>query len=174
MAGYSFGRLRPVVHPEAYVSSHAVVIGDVEIGEGASVWPGVIIRGDNAKIVIGANANIQDGAVIHADPGFPVVIGESVSVGHMAMLHGCRIGEGSLIGIQAVVLNGAHVGPRCLVGAGSLLAQGRQFDGSHLILGSPAKVLRALTDEEAASIAKNATEYRERADRYRTELRREW
>nr|WP_240161137.1 gamma carbonic anhydrase family protein [Burkholderia sp. Ax-1719] len=166
--------MRPVVHPDAYVSSHAIVIGDVEIRQGASVWPGAIIRGDNAKIVIGENANVQDGAIIHADPGFPVFVGESVSVGHMAMLHGCRIGSGSLIGIQAVVLNGAHVGPRCMVGAASLIAQGKIFDGSHLILGSPAKALRALTDGEAAFIEANAAEYRERAERYRTELNREW
>ncbi|WP_250502092.1 gamma carbonic anhydrase family protein [Caballeronia sp. AZ7_KS35] len=171
MAAYSIGQLCPTIHPDAYVSRHAIVIGDVEIAEGASVWPGVIIRGDNEKIVIGPNANIQDGAVIHADPGFPVVIGDSVSVGHMAMLHGCEIGAASLIGIQAVVLNGAIIGTRCLVGACSLVPQGKAFPESTLILGSPAKALRTLTNDDAEFIVRNAQEYRERAQRYRLELR---
>lgn len=172
MASYSIGQLSPTIHPDAYVSSHAIVIGHVEIAEGASVWPGVIIRGDNEKIVIGPNANIQDGAVIHADPGFPVLIGDSVSVGHMAMLHGCEIGSASLVGIQAVVLNGAVIGKQCLVGACSLVAQGKTFPESTLIVGRPAKALRVLSDEDAAFVARNAQEYRERAQRYRRELRR--
>ncbi len=171
MTIYSFGSLRPSIHPEAYVSSHAVVIGDVEISAGASIWPGVIIRGDNEKIVIGSNSNIQDGAVIHADPGYPVVIGANVSVGHAAMLHGCQIDSSSLVGVQAVILNGAVIGQRCLVGACSLVPQGKSFVDSALILGSPAKALRALTEEDWAFISRNAEEYRERAQRYRSDLR---
>ena len=172
MTTYSIGSLSPVIHPDAYVSEHAVVIGNVEIAAGASVWPGVIIRGDNEKIVIGPNSNIQDGAVIHADPGYPVVIGGSVSVGHMAMLHGCQIGSSSLVGIQAVVLNGAIIGERCLVGACSLVPQGKHFHEPRLVVGSPAKALRALSKEDVAFIARNAEEYRERAARHRSGLHR--
>ncbi|WP_027802706.1 gamma carbonic anhydrase family protein [Paraburkholderia dilworthii] len=172
MAIYSFRDHSPAIHPDAYVSGHAVVIGNVEIAEGVSIWPGVIIRGDNEKILIGANSNIQDGAVVHADLGFPVVIGSAVSVGHAAMLHGCTIGSSSLVGIQAVVLNGAVIGARCLVGACSLVPQGKRFLESSLILGNPAKALRALTDDDAAFISLNAEEYVERARRYKSELRR--
>lgn len=172
MAIYSFGGSSPTIHPGAYVSSDAIVIGDVEIAEGASIWPGVVIRGDNERIVIGAGTNVQDGAIVHADPGFPTVIGDSVSIGHMAMLHGCRIGSATLVGIQAVVLNGAVIGEQSLIGACSLVAQGKTFPDSALVLGSPAKAIRTLTDSDAAFIAKNAAEYRERAQRYQQELRR--
>lgn len=170
MAIYSFGGLRPTIHQDAYVSPHAVVIGDVEIAAGASIWPGVVIRGDNAKIFIDKDSNVQDGAIIHVDPGFPVTIGKSVSVGHAAVLRGCSIGSSSLVGIQAVVLNGAFIGDRCLVGAGSLVAQGKTYPNSSLILGSPAKLLRTLTDEDVAFIRQNAVEYCDRAKRCRDDL----
>lgn len=172
MALYRIGSRRPVVHPGAYVSTEAVVIGDVEIEDGASIWPGAVIRGDNEKITIRRDANVQDGAVIHGDPGFTVVIGEGVSIGHQAMLHGCTVGQNCLIGIQAVVLNGAMVGSNCLVGAGALIGEGKSFPARSLIIGAPAKVLRELTDEDIAKLRANAIDYRERGMNYSRELDR--
>jgi carbonic anhydrase/acetyltransferase-like protein (isoleucine patch superfamily) len=172
MALYRIGTRQPIVHPDAYVSEHAVIIGDVEIEEGASVWPGAVIRGDNEKIMIGRDVNVQDGAIIHADPGFPVSIGAGVSIGHQAMLHGCVVGENSLIGIQAVVLNGATVGSNSLVGAAALLGEGKLFPERSLIIGVPAKVVRELTDDAVARLCANAREYRERGKKYSTQLER--
>ncbi|MGF6904965.1 gamma carbonic anhydrase family protein [Paraburkholderia sp. GAS348] len=172
MAVYRIGSQRPLIHPGAYVSEEAVIIGDVEIEEGASVWPGAVIRGDNEKIIIRRDANVQDGAVIHGDPGFPVIIGEGVSIGHQAMLHGCTVGQNCLIGIQAVVLNGAMVGSNCLVGAGTLIGEGKSFPARSLIIGAPAKVLRELTDEVIAKLRANAIDYRERGMNYSKELER--
>ncbi|NKJ50687.1 gamma carbonic anhydrase family protein [Burkholderia sp. SG-MS1] len=172
MANYRIRSRQPIVHPSAYVSEHAVIIGDVELEEGVSVWPGAVIRGDNEKIVIRRDVNVQDGAIIHADPGFPVTIGQGVSIGHQAMLHGCTIGENCLIGIQAVILNGARVGRNCLVGAGALLSEGKSFPERSLIIGTPARVSRELTDDVIAQLSANARDYRERGQSYRTELER--
>jgi carbonic anhydrase/acetyltransferase-like protein (isoleucine patch superfamily) len=147
-------------------------MGHVELEEGASVWPGAVIRGDNEKIVIRRDVNVQDGAIIHADPGFPVSIGRGVSIGHQAMLHGCTIGENCLIGIQVVILNGAMVGRNCLVGAGALLGEGKSFPERSLIIGTPARVSRELTDEVIAKLSANASDYRERGKTYSTELER--
>lgn len=172
MAIYRIGSKRPAIDASAYVSEHAVVIGDVEIQAGASVWPGAVIRGDNEKIVIRRNANVQDGATIHADPGFPVIVGDGVSIGHHAVVHGCVNGDYSLIGIQAVVLNGATVGPNTLVGAAALLGEGRSYPGGSLIIGVPAKVVRELTDDAIAALKANALDYRLRGERYARELER--
>ncbi|CAM2162007.1 gamma-carbonic anhydrase [Paraburkholderia sacchari] len=172
MALYKIGTRRPVIHPEAYVSEHAVIIGDVEIGPGASIWPGAVIRGDNEKITIGRDANVQDGAVIHADPAYPVVVGHGVSIGHQATLHGCFVGEHSLIGLQSVLLNGVWVGPNSLIGAADLLGENKRFPDRSLIVGAPAKVVRELNDEAVERIRINANEYRERGQMYATQLER--
>lgn len=172
MAIYKLGDDAPVIAATAFIAPDAAVIGKVYIGERASVWFGAKIRGDNELITIGASSNVQEGAVLHTDPGFPLEIGANVTVGHQAMLHGCTIGEGSLIGIQAVVMNGAVIGRDCLVGAGAVVTERKQFADRSLILGVPAKVVRPLTDEEVAGLARSADGYAARSERYRDGLER--
>jgi carbonic anhydrase/acetyltransferase-like protein (isoleucine patch superfamily) len=134
----------PAIHETAFVAESATIIGDVTLGENASVWPGAVVRADNDRIVIGAGSNVQDGAVLHTDPGFVLEIEPNVTIGHQAMLHGCTVKEGSLIGIQAVILNGAVIGRNCLVGAGAVVTEGKVFPDNSLILGAPARVVREL------------------------------
>jgi carbonic anhydrase/acetyltransferase-like protein (isoleucine patch superfamily) len=172
MAIYSFDGHTPRIAPDAYVAESATVLGRVTLGARASVWFGASVRGDNDDITIGDGSNVQDGAVLHVDPGYAMRIGERVSVGHQAMLHGCTIGNGALIGIQAIVLNGAVIGPDCLVGAGALVTEGKQFPARSLILGSPAKVVRELTDKDLLMLKGAADSYVERSARYRTSLLR--
>jgi carbonic anhydrase/acetyltransferase-like protein (isoleucine patch superfamily) len=169
---YQLGDDKPTIPESAYVSPEATLIGKVILGENASVWPGVVMRGDNEPIVIGGGSNVQDGAVMHTDPGFPLTVGENVTVGHQAMVHGCTIGDGSLIGIQAVIMNGAVIGTDCLVGAGSLVAEGKTYGDRKLILGSPAKVIRELTDEDIEKMHRAAAGYARRQSIYRTQLKR--
>jgi carbonic anhydrase/acetyltransferase-like protein (isoleucine patch superfamily) len=170
MPVYRLGELTPQIDPSAWIADNAVLIGRVVLGPGANVWWGAVLRGDNEPIVIGANSNVQDGAVLHTDPGCPLTLGEGVSVGHQAMLHGCSVGDGALIGIQAVVLNRAQIGARCLVGAGALVTEGQVFEPGQLIVGSPAAAKRALTPEQAQGLASIAGNYAERAQRYRRTL----
>jgi carbonic anhydrase/acetyltransferase-like protein (isoleucine patch superfamily) len=172
MAIYQLGEVRPRLAPTAWVAESAEVIGNVELAEGASIWFGVILRGDNEPMRIGRNSNVQDGSMIHSDPGFPVTLGENVTIGHHVMLHGCSIGDGSLIGMKSVVLNGARIGRNCLVGANSLVTEGKEFPDGSMILGSPAKVVRALTPEQIAGLARPATHYVENAERFRAGLKR--
>jgi carbonic anhydrase/acetyltransferase-like protein (isoleucine patch superfamily) len=153
MAIYELDGKSPKLGRGAWVSDSAQVIGEVELGEDASVWFGALIRGDCEAIRIGRNTNIQDLAVLHADLGVPLVIGDNVSVGHQAMLHGCTIGEGSLIGIQAVILNGAKIGKNCIVGAGSVVTENKEFPDRSMIIGTPAKVVRTLDDAQVAGLA---------------------
>ena len=162
----------PQVHESAYVAESAELIGAVVVEAGASIWSNVVIRGDNETITIGRNSNVQEGSVLHADPGFPLAIGENVTVGHQAMLHGCTVEDGVLIGIQAVVLNGARIGRGSLVGAGSLVTEGKQFGEGQLILGSPAKAVRSLTEDGRARNLHAAANYVERGQRYRKALKR--
>jgi len=162
----------PQVHESAYVAERAELIGAVVVEAGASIWSNVVIRGDNETITIGRNSNVQEGSVLHADPGFPLAIGENVTVGHQAMLHGCTVEDGVLIGIQAVVLNGARIGRGSLVGAGSLVTEGKQFGEGQLILGSPAKAVRSLTEDGRARNLHAAANYVERGRRYRKALKR--
>ena len=170
MALYRLGDKTPQVPPSAYVAEEAVLIGDVTLGEHASAWPGATARADNEPIRIGARSNVQEGAVLHADPGFPLVIGEGVTVGHQAMLHGCTIGDGTLVGIQAVVLNGAVIGKDCLIGAGSIVTEGKVFPDRSLILGVPGKVARTLGDEDIARLRHAADSYVERGTLFHKEL----
>ena len=172
MALYQLDEHTPQLAASAWVADSAQVMGTVELAEDSSVWFGAVLRGDTEVIRIGRGSNIQDGTVIHADIGFPVTLGEHVTVGHQVMLHGCTVGDGSLIGIQAVVLNGARIGRHCLVGAGSLVTEGKEFPDGSLIMGSPAKVVRQLTPEQIAGLQRSAEHYIQNARRYRQGLRK--
>ncbi len=172
MAIYQLGQRIPQIDPTAYVFDSAVVIGDVRMAAHSSVWPGATLRGDNDPIIIGRGSNIQDGSVLHTDVGFPLVIGEEVTVGHQVMLHGCTIGDGTLIGIQAIVLNGARIGKNCLIGAGALITEGKEIPDGSVVLGRPGKVVRTLTDEDIEMIRYGNRHYQERAAEYRDQLKR--
>jgi len=167
---YRLGEDSPRLAASAYVAPNAAVIGKVILAEHATVWFGATLRGDNETISIGAGSNVQDSAVMHTDPGFPLTVGAHVSIGHQAMMHGCSVGEGSLIGIQAVVLNGAIIGKGCLVGAGALITERKVFADRTLIIGAPAKAVRELTAEERENLLKVAANYAERGAYYRTHL----
>jgi carbonic anhydrase/acetyltransferase-like protein (isoleucine patch superfamily) len=142
MPAYKLGNVVPQIAASAYIAPTATVLGNVTLEESSSVWFGATLRGDNERIHIGPSSNVQDGAVLHTDPGFPLNLASYVSVGHQAMLHGCSVGENSLIGIQAVVLNGAVIGRECLVGAGAVITEGKSFPDGTLIIGAPAAVKR--------------------------------
>lgn len=150
---------RTVIASSAFIARDAIVVGDVVIGEDASVWFGAVLRGDTEAIRIGARSNVQDGTVVHADPSFPTLVGDGVTIGHRAIVHGARIGDGAMIGMGAILLNGVEVGPRCLVGAGSLLVPGRTYPAGHLVLGSPARVVRSLRGDELDDLAWSAGHY---------------
>jgi len=172
MAIYELDGQAPEMAASAWVADSAQVIGKVTLEEEVSVWFGTVIRGDSETIRIGRGTNIQDGSVLHADEGVPLTIGENVSVGHKVMLHGCTVGDGSLIGIGAVVLNNARIGKNCLVGAGSLVTEGKEFPDGSMILGSPAKVARQLTPEQIDGLARIARHYVENAGRFRSGLKK--
>ncbi|MBN7796030.1 gamma carbonic anhydrase family protein [Parahaliea mediterranea] len=157
---YSLGDKQVKLEGEGhFIAPNAAVIGDVTLGERASVWFSCVLRGDAERIAVGAGSNIQDGTVIHADPGFPAVIGENVTVGHNAMLHGCSIGDGSLVGIGAVVLNGAKVGKNCLIGANALVTEGMEIPDGSMVLGAPAKIKRTLDEDARKMLQLNAEHY---------------
>jgi carbonic anhydrase/acetyltransferase-like protein (isoleucine patch superfamily) len=170
MTVYKLAEEAPVIALSAYVAPNAVVIGKVILAERATVWFGATLRGDNETISIGAGSNVQDCAVMHTDPGFPLTVGDHVSIGHQAMLHGCTVGAGTLIGIQAIVLNGAVIGKGCLVGAGALITERKVFADGSLIIGAPAKAVRQLSTEERENLLKVAANYAERGAYYRNHL----
>jgi carbonic anhydrase/acetyltransferase-like protein (isoleucine patch superfamily) len=172
MAIYELDGKTPKLAPGAWVSDSAQVIGEVELGENVSVWCGAVIRGDCDLIRVGRNSNIQDLAVLHADEGVPLTIGDNVSVGHQAMLHGCTIGEGSLIGIQAVVLNGVKIGRNCIVGAGSVVTENKEFPDGSMIMGTPAKLVRMLDQAQIAGLAHNVEAYMQRSRRFAKGLKK--
>lgn len=153
-----------------FIAPNAAVIGDVTLHDHASVWFGCTVRGDAERIEIGKGSNIQDNAVVHADPGVPCVVGDHVTVGHGAILHGCTIGEGSLIGINAVVLNGAVIGKHCLIGSNALVTEGTVVPDGSMVLGSPGKVVRELSQEQQAGIRMNADNYVLNSERFLTDL----
>ena len=167
---YELGDRKPLFHGDYYVAQNAAVIGSVVIGAGASVWWNVTIRGDNDVIILGENVNIQDGSVVHTDGGVQVTLAKNVSVGHLVMLHGCTIGENSLIGIGAIVLNRAVIGKNCLIGAGATVTEGKVIPDGSLVLGVN-KIVRALTPEEIANNTWIAEHYVERASLYRRGLK---
>ena len=167
MALYRIGDDAPRVAPDAWVAESATVVGRVELGEGANVWYGAVLRGDNEWITLGPRVNVQDGSVLHTDMGSPLTLGDHVTVGHQVMLHGCTVGDNSLIGIQSVVMNGARIGRNCIVGAVALVTEGKEFADNSLIVGSPAKAIRTLTDEQVAKLKMNAAHYVHNAARHR-------
>ena len=172
MAIYQLGEHIPDIAPSAYITDSATIVGRVTIKANSSVWFQVTVRGDNEDITIGENCNLQEGAVLHADPGFPLTLGDHVSVGHQAMIHGCTVGEGSLIGIQAVILNGAKIGKNCLVGAGALVTEGKEYPDNSLILGTPAKVVRTLSEGDIANLRRIADSYVTRSREFKNTLKK--
>ena len=166
MSLYEIGGLAPQLAEGAWAAPSAELIGDVRLGERASVWFGAVIRADNTPIVLGEETNFQDGAIGHSDPGAPLTIGARVTVGHQAILHGCTVSDDCLIGMGARVLNGSFLGPECLVGAGALITEGKRFGEGGLIVGSPARFIRPLTEAEKAGLRLSAAHYAEKAARY--------
>lgn len=157
---------------EVWIAPGARVIGRVRLGSGASVWFNAVLRGDGEPIEVGAGTNVQDGAVLHTDRGHPCLVGAGVTIGHAAIVHGCTIGDGGLIGMGATVLTGARIGPRTLIGAGALVTEGKEIPGGVLALGRPARVARDLTEAELAGLVRSAEGYRANAARFRAGLRR--
>ena len=172
MAIFKIGTHTPDVDASAYVTDSASVIGNVHLAANTSIWFGAALRGDNELISIGEGSNVQECAVLHTDIGYPLVVGKNVTIGHQAMLHGCTVGDGSLIGIQAVVLDGAVIGKNCLVAAGALVTSGKEFPDNSLIMGSPAKAVRELTQEQINDIQHGVTTYIERAAYFKQQLKR--
>jgi len=171
MTVYAIGDRRVLLRGEGhFIAPTAAVVGSVVLEPESSIWFGAVVRGDNEPITIGARSNVQDGAVLHTDPGYPLAIGPGVTIGHQVMLHGCTIGAGTLVGIQAIVLNGAVVGRECVVGAGALIPEGRTIPDRSLVVGSPARVVREVTDDEAARIREGVDVYVRKARWYRRDL----
>lgn len=169
---YSLDEQTPVlVGDHHFIADGTRIVGDVRLEDSVSVWFNCVLRADNDRIAIGERSNVQDGCVLHADPGFPLTIGKSVTVGHRAMLHGCTIGDNSLIGIGSTILNGATIGRNSIVGANSLVTEKQAFPDNSLIFGAPAKVVRRLTEAEIARNAESASHYIENATHYKTSLR---
>jgi len=172
MAIYQLDEWVPEVAATAWVAETASVIGRVRLAEGASIWYGAVLRGDNDWITLGRDCNIQDGSVLHTDHGMPLQLADNVTVGHQVMLHGCSIGEGTLIGIQAVVLNGAKIGRNCIVGAGSVVTEGKEFPDGSLIVGAPARRVRELTPAHYAMMSPLAAHYVAQTQRHRNGIKR--
>ena len=172
MAVYSLDGVCPQVAASAWIADSAQVMGSVALADDVSIWFGVVIRGDTDNISVGRGSNIQDGSVLHADHGKPLTVGQGVTVGHQVMLHGCTVGDGSLVGIGSVVLNGARIGRNCLVGARSLVTEGKEFPEGSMIMGSPAKVVRPLRQDEIAGLQRSAQSYVENARRFSAGLQK--
>jgi carbonic anhydrase/acetyltransferase-like protein (isoleucine patch superfamily) len=169
---YRIDEREPQLAGGAWAAPSADLIGDVRLGERASVWFGAVIRADNTPIVVAEDSNIQDGAVCHSDEGYPLLIGARVTVGHQAILHGCMIADDCLIGMGARVLNGATIEPECIVGAGALVTEGKHFGSGSLIVGAPARVVREVTEAERLLLRASAAHYAEKAARYAERLKR--
>lgn len=173
MSIYALGGVAPELPGEGdyWIAPNASVIGRVMLRRNASVWWGCVVRGDNEPIVIGENSNVQDGSVLHTDPGCPLTIGSNVTIGHMVMLHGCTIGDGSLVGIGSIVLNRARIGRNCLIGANTLLTEGKEIPDNSVVMGSPGKVVREVSDEQRGILKHSAEHYVENWRRYARELK---
>jgi carbonic anhydrase/acetyltransferase-like protein (isoleucine patch superfamily) len=169
---YRLGDLSPHLGVDAWAAASADLIGDVRLGAGASVWFGAVLRGDNTPLILGDETNFQDGSIGHSDADFPLTIGARVTVGHQAILHGCTVHDDCLIGMGARLLNGAVIEPECIVGAGALITEGKRFERGSLVVGSPARVVRQVTEAEKQMLRASAAHYVEKAKRYATELRR--
>lgn len=160
----------PEVADSAFVAPGAYVVGDVYLGKRASVWYGAVLRGDTERIQVGARTNVQDGCILHADPGYPAVVGEDCVIGHRAVVHGCEVGAGSLIGMGATILNGAKIGAGSIVAAGALIPEGKDFPARSLIVGVPARRVREVTEEQTQDIARGVHTYIDRANSHRKSL----
>ena len=167
---YRLADLTPKVNESNFIAPNATLIADVSLGKQTSIWFNVVIRADVASINIGEQTNIQDGSILHVDAQFPMTIGNKVTVGHKVMLHGCTIGDNTLIGMNAVVLNGANIGKNCLIGANSLVTENMQVPDGHLVMGSPAKIIKPLDESTRAMFTKSAMHYVENGQRYLQEL----
>jgi len=168
---YALDSVVPQIHPDAWIAPTAVLVGDVVVEAGASIWFGAVLRGDNARITVGAGSNVQENSVLHTDIGYPLTIGADCTIGHLAMLHGCVIGDGSLIGMGATLLNGAVIGQGCLIGACALITEGKDIAAGSLVMGSPGKVVRALDAPAQARLLVSAQSYRANAARFREGMR---
>jgi carbonic anhydrase/acetyltransferase-like protein (isoleucine patch superfamily) len=163
---YALDGIAPEIAPDAWVAQTAVLIGKVTLGMGANIWFGATLRGDNERITIGAGSNVQENCVMHTDMGFPLVVGTNCTIGHKALLHGCTIGEGSLVGMNATVMNGAKIGRYCIIGAGALITEGKEIPDYALVVGAPAKMIRTLDAADTEMrLLKSASHYRSAAQR---------
>ena len=169
---YQLGDLVPVIPASCYIAPEATIIGQVTLGERVTVMSSAVIRGDNEPVVIGDDSNVQEGCVLHNDPGLPLTVGKGVTVGHQVMLHGCTIGDGTLIGIQAVVLNNSVVGKDCLIGAGAVIIENKSFPDRSVIFGSPAKAMREVSEDNLLRMRYSAEEYVKRGRQYMKDLKR--
>ncbi len=167
---YKLGKDKPIVDGDFYVAENATVLGKVRLCKDSSVWFGATLRGDTELITIGERSNVQDGSVLHTDIGFPLDIGKDVTIGHKVMLHGCTIGDGSLIGINAVVLNGAKIGKGCLIGANALVTEGMEIPDGSLVMGSPGKIKGELNEDQKMGLIMSAHHYVENSKRFINEL----
>ena len=167
---YALDGIRPQLHPDTWVAPDANLIGRVVLEAGASVWFGATLRGDNEEIRVGAGSNVQENAVLHTDMGFPLTIGANCTIGHKAMLHGCTVGEGTLIGMGAMLMNGSRIGRGCLIGAGALITEGKEIADGSLVMGAPGKVIRLLDAEARARLLRSAAGYQANMRRFRAGL----
>lgn len=163
---YSLDGIAPDVAPDAWVADTAVLIGKIVLEAGANIWFGAVLRGDNEEIRVGAGSNVQENSVLHTDMGYPLTIGANCTIGHKAMLHGCTIGEGSLIGMGATIMNGAKIGKGCLIGAGAMVTEGKDIPDGSLVMGSPGRIVRSLDADAQARLLKSAAGYRANAARF--------
>ena len=172
MAIYQLGDQVPIIPASCYIAPEATIIGSVTLGERVTVMSGAVVRGDNEPVVIGDDTNIQENCVLHTDPGLPLTLGKGVTVGHQVMLHGCTIGDGTLIGIQAVVLNNSVIGKDCLIGAGAVIIENKSFADRSVIFGSPAKAVREVSEDNLVRMRTSAEDYVTRGIQYRKDLKR--
>ena len=164
---YDFEKNVPEIHPEAWVASNATLIGKVKLEKNSSIWFNAVLRGDIELISIGENSNVQDGSVLHTDPGYKLSVGKGVTIGHMVMLHGCKILDDTLIGIGSIILNNAKIGKNCIIGANTLIPENKDIPNNSLVVGSPGRVIRKVTDEEIKAIHDNAKHYVEGSKKYK-------
>ena len=170
MPVYALGSLTPTIHPQSWIAPDASVIGQVQLERNVSIWWNCVLRGDTDLLFVGENTNIQDGSVLHTDPGLQLIIGRDVTIGHRVILHGCTIGDGCLIGMGATLLNRAVIGKNCLIGANTLITENKEIPDGSMVMGSPGKVVRPLTPPEIQMLALSAQHYVHNAKRYRAEL----
>ena len=164
---YDFKKNVPEVHPNAWIASNATIIGKVKLEKNSSIWFNAVLRGDIELITIGENSNIQDGSVLHTDPGYKLNVGKGVTVGHMVMLHGCQIGDDTLIGIGSIILNNAKIGKNCIIGANSLITENKIIPDNSLVVGSPGRIIRKVTKDEIKAIIENAKHYVANSKKYK-------